>query len=135
MDARRALARLGLARARSDALGRQHGARALGGRLWVGGRGKGRFQEGGNGERVSPVMPYTWVMHVPGLSALREADRFALLGLVGAVLLAGSAVDWILLRRRYVRHAIPAAAVLAALTALTALTALEASRSGSRHVG
>ncbi len=105
---------------------------ALGPTLWVGSTAHVPFQQEWNGERVSPVMPYTWVMHVPGLSALREADRFALLGLVGAVLLAGSAVDWILLGRRYVRHAIPAAAVVAALTALTAL---EAGWSGTRSVG
>ena len=35
-------------------------------------------------------MPYTWLMRIPGLSAFREADRFALLGLVGAALLAGA---------------------------------------------
>ena len=33
---------------------------------------------------VSLLMPYTWLVRVPGLSALREADRLALLGLVGA---------------------------------------------------
>jgi hypothetical protein len=104
---------------------------ALGPTLWVGSTAHVPFQQDWNGERVSPVMLYTWVMHVPGLSALREADRFALLGLVGAVLLAGSAVDWILLRR-HVRHAIPAAAVVAALTVLAAL---EAGWSGTRSVG
>ena len=54
-------------------------------------------------------MPYTWLMRIPGLSAFREADRFALLGLVGAALLAGSAVDWLR------RHAWPLIAVVAAL--------------------
>ena len=35
------------------------------------------------------LMPYTWFIRVPGLSIFREADRLALLGLVGAALLAG----------------------------------------------
>ncbi|MGH3273998.1 MAG: hypothetical protein ACRDNZ_06680 [Streptosporangiaceae bacterium] len=41
---------------------------------------------------VSLLMPYTWLVRVPGLSALREADRLALLGLLGAAILAGTAV-------------------------------------------
>ena len=48
-----------------------------------------------HGVRVSLLMPYTWFIRVPGLSTFREADRMALLGLVGAALLAGAAVDWI----------------------------------------
>jgi hypothetical protein len=47
------------------------------------------------GLRVSALMPYTWFIRVPGLSVFREADRLALLGLVGAALLAGAAVDWL----------------------------------------
>jgi hypothetical protein len=64
--------------------------------------------------RVSLLMPYTWLVHVPGLSALREADRLALLGLVGAAVLAGSAVDWLVRRSR------PALAVASALAILEA---------------
>ena len=75
------------------------------------------------GERVSLIMPYTWFMRIPWLSDLREADRFALLGLVGAVLLAGAAVDWLL------RHAWPAPIVVAALAVL------EAGWSGSSTIG
>ena len=67
------------------------------------------YQQIWNGVRVSPVMPYTWVMRLPVLSAFREADRFAILGLVGAALLAGAAVDWL----RY--HARPLIVVVAAL--------------------
>ena len=48
-----------------------------------------------HGVRVSLLMPYTWFIRVPGLSTFREADRMALLGLVGAALLAGAAVDWL----------------------------------------
>jgi hypothetical protein len=59
-------------------------------------------------------MPYTWVMRLPVLSAFREADRFAILGLVGAALLAGAAVDWL----RY--HARPLIVAVAALGVLEA---------------
>ena len=76
------------------------------------------FQQWWNGVRVSPVMPYTWVMRLPVLSAFREADRFAILGLVGAALLAGAAVDWL----RY--HARPLIIVVAALGLLEAGSAI-----------
>jgi hypothetical protein len=101
---------------------------ALGATLWVGRTPHVPFQQEWNGERVSPVMLYTWVMRVPGLSALREADRFALLGLVGAALLAGAAVDW-LLRRRRARAGVVAVAVVAALAVF------EAGWSGKHNVG
>ena len=67
------------------------------------------------GLRVSLLMPYTWFIRVPGLSIFREADRMALLGLVGAALLAGAAVDW--LARRRASAVIAVVAVLAALEA------------------
>lgn len=50
--------------------------------------------------RLSGLMPFTWLVHVPGLSAFREADRFTLLGLVPAALLAGSTVGWLARRAR-----------------------------------
>jgi hypothetical protein len=50
--------------------------------------------------RLSALMPFTWLVHVPGLSAFREADRFTLLGLVPAALLAGSTVGWLAHRAR-----------------------------------
>jgi hypothetical protein len=68
-----------------------------------------------SGLRVSAVMPYTWFLRTPGLSIFREADRLALLGLVGAALLAGAAVDW--LGRRRAWPVIVAVAVLGALEA------------------
>jgi hypothetical protein len=68
-----------------------------------------------DGLRVSLLMPYTWFIRVPGLSIFREADRLALLGLVGAALLAGAAVDWLASRR--VWPVIVAVAVLGALEA------------------
>jgi len=67
------------------------------------------------GLRVSALLPYSWFIRVPGLSIFREADRMALLGLVGAALLAGAAVDW--LARRGAWPVIAVVAVLAALEA------------------
>jgi hypothetical protein len=65
---------------------------------------------------VSNLMPYTWLVRIPGLIGLREADRFALVGLVGAAMLAGLAVQW-LSQRRVTR---PLIAVVLALGVLEA---------------
>jgi hypothetical protein len=65
-----------------------------------------------HGIRVSLIMPYTWLIRVPVLSSFREADRLALLGLVGAALLAGAGLDWL---RRHSRRVFAVAVVLAAL--------------------
>lgn len=62
-----------------------------------------------DGVQLSALMPFTWLAQLPGLSAFREPDRFALLGLVPAALLAGAAVAWLAARVR------PAVAVLAVL--------------------
>jgi hypothetical protein len=72
-----------------------------------------------HGARMSILLPYTWLIHIPGLSGLREPDRFMLLGLLPAALLAGFAVEW--LRSRAV----------AVLVVLLALAVLEAGFSGS----
>jgi hypothetical protein len=69
------------------------------------------------GVRVSLLMPYTWFVRVPGLSIFREADRMALLALVGAALLAGAAVDWLARRGRRFWPVIAVVAVLGALEA------------------
>jgi hypothetical protein len=87
-------------------------ALALGATLVIGNRPYVPLGVTWNGAQVSPLMPYTWLVHVPGLSALREADRLALLGLVGAAVLAGSAVDWLS------RHSRPLLAVAVALAVL-----------------
>ena len=68
-----------------------------------------------DGVRVSALMLYTWFIRIPGLSVFREADRLALLGLVGAALLAGAAVDWMANRRAW-----PLIVVVALLGALEA---------------
>ena len=85
---------------------------ALGPTLIIGGRVHVPLPVTWDGTRMSLLMPFTWLVHVPGLSELREADRLALLGLVGAAMLAGSAVEW--LRQR----AKPVIAVIVVLGAL-----------------
>ncbi|HEX9519762.1 MAG TPA: hypothetical protein VF940_26750, partial [Streptosporangiaceae bacterium] len=65
---------------------------------------------------ASNLMPYTWLVKIPGLSGLREADRFALVGLIGAAMLAGLAVQWLSMRR----STMPLIAVIVALGALEA---------------
>jgi hypothetical protein len=92
---------------------------ALGASLWLTKKQHVPYQQWWNGVRVSPVMLYTWVMRAPVLSAFREADRLAILGLLSAALLAGAALDW--LRRRIpARIGWPAIAVVAALAVLEA---------------
>ncbi len=85
-------------------------ALALGPTLVIGSRAYVPLATTWDGTRMSLIMPYTWLVHLPGLSALREADRLALLGLIGAAVLAGSAVDWLYGHARLV---IPVVAVLA----------------------
>jgi hypothetical protein len=118
-------------------------ALALGTTLYAGHREYVPLAAAWHGARVSLALPYTWLIRIPGLSALREADRLALPGLVPAALLAGSAVDWLRSRARPLMVAALALAVLEAGwagiphrgTMLTALPALDrpiaADRSGS----
>ncbi len=87
---------------------------ALGPALQIGSRRYTPLGQMWSGVQVSRLMPYTWMVRLPGLSGFREPDRLALLGLMAAALLAGSAVDWL----RY--HARPLIIVVAALGALEA---------------
>jgi hypothetical protein len=87
---------------------------ALGPTLWVNGTDYAPLATMWHGIRVSRLMPYTWLIRFPVLSSFREADRLALIGLVGAALLAGAAVDWL---RWNGRPLIIAVAVLGALEA------------------
>lgn len=68
---------------------------ALGPTLWIGSTDHIPFPHVWNGVAVSMVMPYTWIIHFPGMSNFREANRFAELGLVAGALLAGAAVQWL----------------------------------------
>jgi hypothetical protein len=90
-------------------------ALALGPTVYVGTHMYVPLAQTWKGVRVSLLMPYTWFLRTPGLSVFREADRLALLGLVGAALLAGAAVDW--LQRHRAWPVILAVAVLGALEA------------------
>jgi hypothetical protein len=70
-------------------------ALALGPTLQIGAHTYIPLADRWHGVTVSLLMPYTWLVRVPGLSALREADRLALVGLLGAAILAGTAVHWL----------------------------------------
>jgi 4-amino-4-deoxy-L-arabinose transferase-like glycosyltransferase len=98
-------------------------ALALGMSLWVVKRQFIPWMQDWHGVRVSPLLPYTWFVRIPGLSAFREADRMAILGLIPAALLAGAAVNWM----RY--HAKPLIAVV------VALGVLELGYSGNTKIG
>ena len=96
---------------------------ALDASLWIGKKEYVPLMQIWHGVPVSPILPYTWFVRIPGLSSFREADRLAILGLLPAALLAGAAVNWM----RY--HARPLIAVVAALGLL------EAGYSGTPRVG
>jgi hypothetical protein len=102
---------------------------ALGAVLWVGRKPRLPFLDRWYAQRVSLIMPYTWFMRIPWLSDLREADRFAILGLVGAVLLAGAAVDWLW------RHARVAVVVVAALAVFEAGWSGSSTTPGGHSIG
>jgi hypothetical protein len=95
------------------------------------------------GVRLSGLLPFTWLVRLPGLSAFREADRFTLLALVPASLLAGAAVGGLverarpLLRRAETARRCRLRAVLAAALLLVALigTGLEAGWAGNPAIG
>jgi hypothetical protein len=98
-------------------------ALALGTSLWIAKRQYVPFGQSWHGVQVSPIMPYTWFVRIPGLSSFREADRLAILGLLPAALLAGAAVGWL----RY--HARPVIVVV------LAFGILEAGYSGEPRIG
>jgi hypothetical protein len=89
-------------------------ALALGPVLYLDGRRFAPLAIGMGSKRMSLLMPYTWLIHLPGLSTFREADRLAFLGLAAAALLAGAGVEWL------GRHARPLIIVVAVLGALEA---------------
>ena len=89
-------------------------ALALGPTLYLGNRQFIPLAQTWHGQQVSLLMPDTWLIRLPGLSSFREPDRLALLGLVGAAILAGAAVEWLVPRSRL---ALIGVAVLAAFEA------------------
>jgi hypothetical protein len=94
-------------------------ALALGSAVWIGRHPRVPVAHLWHGVYLSQVLPFTWFVKIPGLSSFREADRFTLLGLIPATLLAGAAVNWL----RY--HARPL------LIPVLALALLEAGWSGN----
>jgi hypothetical protein len=101
-------------------------ALALGPVLWIGvSHEYVPFAEMFHGVRLSAIMPYTLFVQIPGLSSFREADRLAVLGLLAATLLAGSAADWL----RY--HVKPAVAAVAAVAVVLAISVPELGWSGN----
>jgi hypothetical protein len=103
-------------------------ALALGVTLYVGQHEYVPLRAAWDGVPVSLLMPYTWLVRIPGLAAFRDAARLALLGLVGAALLAGSAVEWLRLRG-------PRLLRLAAIIGIAAAGILEAGWSGTPGPG
>jgi hypothetical protein len=88
-------------------------ALALGPVLWIGvSHEYVPFAEVFHGVRLSAIMPYTLFVQIPGMSSFREADRLAILGLMAAALLAGSAVDWLRYHAKPVLVAVLAVSVL-----------------------
>jgi hypothetical protein len=85
------------------------GLLALGPVLWIGRHPFVPFAQEWDTVRVSLLMPYTWLVRMPGMSNFREAARFLELGLAGLALLAGSTMDWL---RRHSKAALAVVAVL-----------------------
>jgi hypothetical protein len=87
---------------------------AMGTGIFIGDHRYVPFPRVSQGEHLSMIMPYTWLVRIGLFSSFREADRFSELGLVAAALLAAAAVNWL----RY--HARPALVVVLALGILEA---------------
>jgi hypothetical protein len=85
---------------------------ALGPVLYLGTRPYAPLAINDHGHAMSLLLPYTWFVHLPGMSGFREANRFTPLALIPATLLAGTAVQWI--KARFA----PALVLVAALAAL-----------------
>jgi hypothetical protein len=98
-------------------------ALAIGSAAWIGTQPHAPVPHMWHGTALSQVLPFTWFVKLPGLSSFREADRFTLLGLIPATLLAGAAMNWL----RY--HARPL------LIPVLALALLETGWSGNPGIG
>jgi len=67
----------------------------LGPVLYLGGRAYVPLPLDDHGYKLSALMPYTWIVRLPGMSGFRESNRFDALGLMLAAMLAGTAVQWL----------------------------------------
>ncbi len=114
-----ALAGLALARRRRTAWGlglAWLGATvlALGSTLHIGTSEYVPVAQAWHGAELSSIMPYTWLVHTPGLASFRVPGRIAALGLVPAALLAGFTVNYLRDHAKPVLIAVLAAAFLEA---------------------
>ena len=87
---------------------------AMGSTLHIGSRTYVPVGQAWHGVQLSSVMPYTWIVHAPGLANFRVPARIAEVGLVPAALLAGFAVNWLRDHAAPVMIAVLAVAVLEA---------------------
>ena len=87
---------------------------ALGSAVWISGQPHVLVPHSWHGVALSEVLPFTWFVKLPGLSSFREADRFTLLGLIPATLLAGAAVNWLRYHARLLLIPVLALALLEA---------------------
>jgi hypothetical protein len=87
---------------------------ALGPTLHISGRQYVPLPHTWRGLKVSLLMPYTWLIRLPGMASFREADRWALLGLLAAAMLAGAGAAWL------AHRAWPVVIIVAVLGALEA---------------
>ena len=105
-------------------------ALAMGSAVWAGHRSYLPVPVTRGGVGLSAVLPFTWLVQLPGLSAFREADRFALLGLLPAALLAGSMVDWLVCNAHLTRSSPSAKRAVLAGCLLAAAVAGAAAEAG-----
>ena len=73
---------------------------SLGPVIYLGSRAYVPMPINDHGYKLSELMPYTWIVHLPGMSGFRESNRFNALGLMPAAMLAGLAVQWIWARSK-----------------------------------
>lgn len=66
------------------------------------------------GVALSSIMPYTWLVHMPGLASFRVPGRIAAIGLIPAALLAGFAIGYLREHAKPAMIAVLAAAFLEA---------------------
>lgn len=68
-----------------------------------------------HGQPLSAILPYSWLVQIPGLADFRVAQRFNMLAALPAALLAGLGVQWLLARRTLLARAGLATALLVSL--------------------
>lgn len=70
-------------------------ATALGPVIYIGTRAYAPLAIEDHGQKLSGLMPYTWFTRLPGMNGFYEANRFTVIALIPATLLAGGAVTWL----------------------------------------